>query len=92
MHCDTAYTNFIIFIKGGLKIACSFNNNVSASGGLRPSDPLSGRCLRTRLKDLHLPKPPFLHNLCAVEFSSYLWPYMRTETRNRTWLVAQSIS
>jgi len=28
------YTNFTIFIKGALKIACLFNNNVSASGGL----------------------------------------------------------
>ena len=32
----TRYTNFTIIIKGALKIACLFNDNVSASGDFVP--------------------------------------------------------
>jgi len=33
-------TQCLILIKGALKIACSFNNNVSASGELLPKTPV----------------------------------------------------
>ena len=40
-----------MFVKGALKIAWSFNNNVSNSGGRSPPDPLPGLCPSTPLKD-----------------------------------------
>jgi len=55
------------FVKGALKTACLFNNNASASEGLRPQLPYRGSVTGPRW-ELH---PP---DQCAVRFSNSFRP------------------
>jgi len=67
-------TNFTIFVKGALKSACSFNNNVSVLGGLRPPDPYWGSAPGPRWG---LPSPRSLHHCVQYDFLTILGPASR---------------